>query len=94
MLLGTVTGILLLVAGLKYSIHKYSTEEIDPKLLREEIVKEKEEIFEAIAHESIYCFFLTKNKPGWIIALSVMAFQFFVFYFFIGASGKGMFYLV
>ena len=94
MLLGILTLVLLLVVSLKVIIHRYFTEPMCPKELREQIVKEKEEVFETIANESVYGFFLTTNKPGWLIALSVMAFQFYVFFFFVQAARKGMLYIV
>ena len=74
--------------------NKYCKKPIDGKNLREKILHEKEEAFETIGHGSIYGFFLTKNKLGWFLALSVITFQFYVFLYFVYAAEKGLWYIL
>lgn len=93
--MGILTGFLLMVIIIKCTIYnKYCKKPIDDKNLEEKILHEKEEAFETIGHESIYGFFLTKNKLGWFLALSVITFQFYVFLYFVYAAEKGMWYTV
>jgi len=89
LILGILTGFLFMVIIIKCTIYnKYCKKPMDDKNLREKILSEKNEAFETIGHESIYGFFLTKNKFGWIIALSVITFQFWVFLYFVWAAEK------
>ena len=95
LILGILTGFLFMVIIIKCTIYnKYCKKPMDDKNLREKILSEKNEAFETIGHESIYGFFLTKNKFGWIIALSVITFQFWVFLYFVWAAEKGRWYYV
>jgi hypothetical protein len=38
----------------------------------------------------VYSFFLSKSWTGWVIAFSVIMFQFFVFLYFVRAAEKGI----
>jgi hypothetical protein len=91
-LLGSVGGILIVFTFIKckfYNPRWSRSRKAD--ITREKIIREKENAFNSIGKNSVYCFFLTKNYVGWIIALLVISFQFYVFLFFVVAAEKGEF---
>ncbi|KAL3795399.1 hypothetical protein ACHAWO_002646 [Cyclotella atomus] len=88
-LLGSVGGILVVFTFIKckfYNPRWSRSRKAD--ITREKIIREKENAFNSIGKNSVYCFFLTKNYVGWIIALLVISFQFYVFLFFVVAAEK------
>jgi hypothetical protein len=88
--LGSVGGLLVVFAMIKCKFYnpRWSRSKI---ATREKVMREKADAFDTIGKNSVYCFFLTKNYVGWIIALLVISFQFYVFLFFVWAAEKGKF---
>ena len=87
--LGSVTGLLIAGAMFKsivYNNYCKSEERKRYQVSQEKIMMDKESAFETIGKDSVYCFFLTKSWFGWIFAILVMYFQFYVFLFFVKAS--------
>lgn len=92
-ILASVTGLIFVVTMLKCIVYnQYFKPSIDRTISRRTIVIEKQEAFETIGKDSVYCFFLTKSVLGWFIALLVLAFQFYVFHYFVLAAEKGASY--
>ncbi|KAL7522270.1 hypothetical protein ACHAWX_006963, partial [Stephanocyclus meneghinianus] len=52
------------------------------------IEDEKHYALNTVGHETVYSFFLTKSWAAWTVAISVIAFQFVVFWYFVSAAEK------
>ena len=90
-LLLLVFVVTLLIALLKCLFDKYIGHLSMVEVSRDKILREKKNAFKTIGKDSVYSFFLSKSWIGWVIALSVILFQFFVFLYFVRAAEKGIF---
>lgn len=89
--LASITAVLAMATMFKCIVYnQYIKPSVDLTMSRRTIVMEKQEAFDTIGKESVYCFFLTKSIIGWSIALLVLAFQFYVFNIFVLAAEKGV----
>lgn len=87
-ILGFISGLLTVGTIFKCFVYNryFSSRQ---EATREKINEEKKSALKTIGTGSVYCFFLTKSLLGWIIALLVITFQFYVFLYFVKAAEKG-----
>ena len=78
-----------ILVSVTHFVNKHSrTRSITRSVTRELIEEEKKDAMKAVGHGTVYWFFLTRYWTAWVIALSVIAFQFVVFGFFVVAAEK------
>jgi hypothetical protein len=85
----SIFGFFALLVPATYVFNKhFRSQSLTRSVSRALIEEEKKDAMKAMGHETVYWFFLTRYWTAWIIALSVIAFQFIVFGFFVQAAEK------
>ena len=88
LLLSIFVFFVILVSATYFVNKHFRDQSFRRSVTRELIEEEKKAAMKTIGHETVYWFFLTRYWAAWVIALSVIAFQFIVFGFFVAGAEK------
>jgi hypothetical protein len=84
-----IFGFFVILVLATYFLNKHSwTRSVTKSVSQELIEEEKKDALKIMGHGTVYWFFLTRYWTAWIVALSVIVFQFLVYGFFVNAAEK------